>query len=259
MKTGSVPTRPLMWLEGKHILLTGATRGIGRELAKQLVAAGATVMAVARDDEALIALKWELGPQLQTYTCDLQNEAEREQLISELMGAQTPLDGLINNAGMQIEVDYLMGTHVDLAKDISMEVNVNLVAPLHLCAALVPCLAKRPEGIIINVTSALALSPKQDAPVYCATKAGLRNFTTGLRYQTGQLAPNLQISECIMPLVETDMTKGRGRGKISPDRAARDLLQGIKHGADEVWIGKTRLLRIIHRLLPELSARILRG
>ena len=248
-----------MWLEGKHILLTGATRGIGRALAAQLVKAGATVLAVARDADALAALAWELGPQLQTQTCDLENVEDRAGLIKRITTAAQPLDGLINNAGVQIEADYLVASHVDLVDDITTEITINLVAPLHLCAALVPHLAQRPEGFIVNVTSALALAPKQDAPIYCATKAGLRSFTTALRYQAEQLAPNLRIYECIMSLVDTDMTQGRGRGKISPDKAAQELLQGLKRGTDEIWIGKTRVLRWIHRVSPALAAKILRG
>jgi uncharacterized oxidoreductase len=248
-----------MWLEGKHILLTGATRGIGRALAAQLVKAGATVLAVARDADALAALAWELGPQLQTYTCDLENVEDRAGLIKRITTAAQPLDGLINNAGVQIEADYLVASHVDLVDDITTEITINLVAPLHLCAALVSHLAQRPEGFIVNVTSALALAPKQDAPIYCATKAGLRSFTTALRYQAEQLAPNLRIYECIMSLVDTDMTQGRGRGKISPDKAAQELLQGLKRGTDEIWIGKTRVLRWIHRVSPALAAKILRG
>ena len=248
-----------MWLEGKHILLTGATRGIGRALAAQLVKAGATVLAVARDADALAALAWELGPQLQTYACDLENVEDRAGLIKRITTAAQPLDGLINNAGVQIEADYLVASHVDLVDDITTEITINLVAPLHLCAALVPHLAQRPEGFIVNVTSALALAPKQDAPIYCATKAGLRSFTTALRYQAEQLAPNLRIYECIMSLVDTDMTQGRGRGKISPDKAAQELLQGLKRGTDEIWIGKTRVLRWIHRVSPALAAKILRG
>ena len=248
-----------MWLEGKHILLTGATRGIGRALAAQLVKAGATVLAVARDADALAALAWELGPQLQTYNCDLENVEDRAGLIKRITTAALPLDGLINNAGVQIEADYLVASHVDLVDDITTEITINLVAPLHLCAALVPHLAQRPEGFIVNVTSALALAPKQDAPIYCATKAGLRSFTTALRYQAEQLAPNLRIYECIMSLVDTDMTQGRGRGKISPDKAAQELLQGLKRGTDEIWIGKTRVLRWIHRVSPALAAKILRG
>ena len=248
-----------MWLEGKHILLTGATRGIGRALATQLIKDGATVIAVARDAEALAELAWELGPQLLPHTCDLQNLKDREELIDKIKSAAKPLDGVINNAGIQFEADYMVAGRNDLARDIATEIDINLVAPLHLCASLATHLAQRPEGFIVNVTSGLALFPKQTAPIYCATKAGLRSFTTALRYQAEQLAPNMLVCDCIMTLVATDMTQGRGSGKISPKNAVQQLLQGLKRGSDEIWIGKTRALRWINRLSPKLAAKILRG
>ena len=61
-----------------------------------------------------------------------------------------------------------------------------------------------------------------------------------------------------MALVDTGMTAGRGRGKISPAKAARGVLRGIERGEDEIWIGKTKLLRVLNRLSPRLVERIMR-
>ena len=248
-----------MWLDGKHILVTGASRGIGRALTEQLLAEGAYVLAVARDSEALRSLRWELGDRVQVRTCNLEDRDERSVLIEELKIHERPLDGIINNAGLQFETDYLAASYPDLSQDIATEVNLNLEAPIHLSAELAPVLSLRPDGFIVNVTSALALAPKTDAPVYCATKAGLSSFTKALRYQVRRNRSQLLVSDCIMPLVETDMTQGRGHGKIPPHQAAQELLQGLKGHKTQIWIGKTRLLRLVHRLIPELSARILQG
>jgi uncharacterized oxidoreductase len=73
--------------------------------------------------------------------------------------------------------------------------------------------------MIVNVTSGLALAPKQSAPVYCAAKAGLRSFTKSLRYQERARAPHVRVVEVLPPLVDTDMTRGRGRGKMSREPA----------------------------------------
>ena len=242
-----------MRVEGKRLVVTGATRGIGAALARQLVGAGATVLAVARDADRLQAMAAELGPCLIPMPCDLAEEAARVALIADL-GA---VDGLINNAALQIESDYAQAGH-DPAGDIRREAAVNFTAPLHLSAALLPVLAARPEALIVNVTSALALAPKTAAPVYCATKAGLRNFTTGLRYQAERSCPQMRVVEVVMTLVETGMTSGRGRGKISPNRAAAEVLDGLQRGRHRIWVGKTKALRVIHRLSPALAARILR-
>ncbi len=61
-----------------------------------------------------------------------------------------------------------------------------------------------------------------------------------------------------MALVDTDMTKGRGSGKISPARAAAEILAGMREGRDEIWVAKAGLLRILHRLSPKLAAGVLR-
>ncbi|MCA0871887.1 SDR family NAD(P)-dependent oxidoreductase [Seohaeicola saemankumensis] len=242
-----------MRFEGKRMAVTGASRGIGAALARQLVGAGATVLAVARDAERLQAMAADLGPGLIPVPCDLADAQARRALIAKL----GPVDGLINNAALQIESDYAQVGH-DPAADIGREVAVNFEAPLHLGAALLPVLAARPEALIVNVTSALALAPKRSAPVYCATKAGLRNFTTGLRYQAERSCPQVQVVEVVMTLVETGMTTGRGRGKISPNRAAAEVLNGLRRDKRRIWAGKTQTLRVIYRLSPGLAARILR-
>ena len=122
-----------MRVEGKRLVVTGATRGIGAALARQLVGAGATVLAVARDADRLQAMAAELGPCLIPMPCDLAEEAARVALIADL-GA---VDGLINNAALQIESDYAQAGH-DPAGDIRREAAVNFTAPLHLSAALLP-------------------------------------------------------------------------------------------------------------------------
>jgi len=245
-----------MELSGRRIVVTGATRGIGQALTEQLVVAGAEVLAVARDSAALENLVQDLGDGVVPLSCDLAVAIARTDLIGQLLHKHLPLDGLINNAGTQTETDFLKDPQDWLAQTLAQEVAVNLEAPLHLAIALMPHLAQRPEAFVMNVGSALALSPKQAAPIYCATKAGLRNFSKGLRYQAGK--SKVQIIDVVMALVETEMTQGRGRGKISADRAAAELLTGITRGDTEIWVGKTQFLRVIDRIAPALTARILR-
>ena len=114
-----------------------------------------------------------------------------------------------------------------------------------------------PEAVIGNFSSGRALAPKLSAPVYCATKAALKSFTLGLRYQAKGLP--VQVIEAVMPLVDTNMTAGRGADKIPPEAAAQALLAGLESGEDEIWIGKTRQARILHRVAPGLLQRLLRN
>ncbi|KIC22281.1 MULTISPECIES: SDR family NAD(P)-dependent oxidoreductase [unclassified Leisingera] len=240
-----------MRFDGKRILVTGASRGIGRALALQLAAEGAEVLALACSSEALD----DLPEGIERLACDLTDGSARTALIAGLQLQR--LDGVINNAGIQITADFAKGTADP--QDIVQELAVNLTAPMHLAAGLLPVLAQSPGSFLVNVTSGLALAPKPLAPVYCASKAGLRSFTRALRYQAEDAGLRVQITDCVMALAATQMTDGRGRGKISPNTAAAALLNGAAAGKIEIWVGQMKLLRLIHRLSPALAARILRG
>jgi uncharacterized oxidoreductase len=103
------------------------------------------------------------------------------------------------------------------------------------------------------------LAPKSSSPVYCASKAALRSFTKSLRAQVRQAGWVIQIQEALPPLVDTDMTRGRGKGKISAETAAFQILKGIAKGSAEIDVGATALLRWILRLSPALGERIMIG
>jgi uncharacterized oxidoreductase len=122
-----------------------------------------------------------------------------------------------------------------------------------------PRLALEPQARIVFVTSGLALAPKSSSPVYCASKAALRSFTKSLRAQVRQAGGGIQIQEALPPLVDTDMTRGRGKGKISAETAASQILFGIAKGRAEIDVGATALLRCILRLSPALGERIMIG
>lgn len=247
-----------MQLDGKRVVVTGATRGIGRALTRQLVAAGAQVIGVARNAAALETEVQAWGERFIPVSCDLADPAARTALIARFTGDLAPVDGLINNAGIQLTTDFFEAAPERIGPDIATELEVNLAAPMHLSGAMLRHLAERTGGFVLNITSALALVPKEPAPVYCASKAALRSFTTALRYQAESHGNRVRLVEAVMPLVETDMTAGRGRGKITPEQAATALLAGLKGGKDHIWVGKSALLRVLHRLAPGLAARMLR-
>src|SRR5690606_27083328 len=123
-----------------------------------------------------------------------------------------------------------------------------------LTEILLPHMA-RPGGTICFLTSVLAYAPKNSAPVYCASKAGLRSFALALRRQ---LAPQgLRVVEIVPPLVATAMTGGRGRGKIPPEKAARAVLAGLAAGSDRIAIGKAGPALFLDRWAPRLLARMM--
>lgn len=245
-------------LAGQTILLTGASRGIGRALAHQLVAKQAKrIIVVGRDGGGLQELRAEL-PTAEAYAADLSDQAQLEGLVSFIRTSAGDLSVLINNAGTQLSTDLVDPEGDRHRPALAQEVAVNFASPIQLVVALLPHLLERPSAMIVNVTSGLALAPKQSSPVYCATKAGLRSFTKALRYQAQARAPHVRIVEALPPLVDTDMTKGRGRGKISAEACAAEIIAGMEAGRNTIYVGKAKLLRAVQGLSPSLADRIMR-
>ncbi len=160
---------------------------------------------------------------------------------------------LVNNAGIQ-HAQRLDDAAVDAA-GIRREIDVNLTAPLLLSHALLPQLQAQSAGCIVNIGSGLGLVPRRDAAVYSASKAGLRLFSQALRVQLRGSA--LRVVHVLPPLVDTPMTAGRGRRKLSADEAARQLILGLRRGDDEIRIGAARALPLLQRWAPGLLARLM--
>ena len=234
----------------RPIVVTGASRGIGLELVRQLLAQGHPVIGIAREAPDL------QDPLFRFIRCDLSDRAAVTALAQNLL--QLKPRGLINNAAVQTEGDPVTKPAAAVASYIGTEVDVNLAAPLILGIVLMPVIAEEPEGFICNVNSCLALAPKTAAPAYCAAKAGLSNATFALR-ERAKAWPGMLVSEVLLPLVETDMTAGRGKRKISAAQAASGILDGISRRKTAIRIGGARVLYAIWRLSPGLARIVLRG
>lgn len=232
----------------RTVVITGASRGIGAALVRAYATAGADVIAVARSWPAHHA------PHVHPVAADLATDAGITAVAEAVAGRAAPVDILVHNAGVQNEID--LAGPVDPARfaRIDAEIALNLAAPVKLTLALLPHM-RRAGGTIVNVTSLVSLHPKPSAPVYSATKAGLASFTDALRHQLAQ--DGLRVVEAVPPLVATDMTAGRGAGKLSPEEMAQAIVSGVAAGATRVAPGKARLVLLLDRILPGLVARIL--
>ncbi|MFE1558413.1 SDR family oxidoreductase [Streptomyces sp. NPDC058734] len=248
-----------MNLTGRTVLVTGGARGIGRELTRQLVGQGAHVVAVGRDPGRLESLAAEHEGHVSTHVVDLADPEATAAFADALPRLHPGLSVVINNAGAQTPTDFFREDPRDTRPVLRRETALNLDAVTTLSTALLPHLRQLPSAAIVNITSGLALTPKASAPVYCATKAAVRTFTRALRYQCEAAAPHIRVIDAVLPLVDTDMTHGRGRGKISAARTAEAVLGGIRRERRELYIGRTRILRVLLRLSPVLAYRILRN
>ncbi len=242
-----------MILNDNTILITGGGSGIGLALAKALVLRGNRVIVCGRNAGKLEAVREE-NPAIAAFPCDIASDRDQQRLVEDITRRYPTLNVLINNAGIQHYYDFSdTANHADL---IEGEIRINFLAQVKLTDRLLPLLLRQPGAAIVNVTSALAVVPKQSAPVYCATKAAMHSFTKGLRYQLENTA--VKVFEIIPSLVDTEMTKGRGKGKITPESLAEEALRGIESDRYEMRIGKTRMLFALHRFLPSVVERIVR-
>ncbi len=235
------------------VLITGGASGIGLAFTKLMVQLKNKVIIAGRNSERLINAK-NLFQEIETIKCDITKQNDIETLLVSIENNYPQLNMLINNAGIQY--NYSMIEELNVTKKIEEEITSNLIAPIKFCSLLIPVLANKNESAIINVTSALAISPKENAPVYSASKAGLHSFTKTLRYQCENTS--IKVFELIPPLVDTDMTKGRGKNKIDPEQVVRECIKSLNKNNYQIRVGKVKLLHIINRINQGLTDKILR-
>lgn len=237
-----------MRLAGKTALVTGGTDGIGLRLARALRDAGAKVTVTGRTPARIVAAQAE---GFEVLAVDLAGMDGVAGLLAAFAGR--PLDILVNNAGMSATHDYRQAAPV--AEDDERMLWLNLHAPIRLIAGFMPTLRDRPEAMIVNVTSGLAIAPSAGAAVYCATKAALRSYTQSLRAQLA--GTPIHVLEALPPVVDTAMTATRTERKLSPEACARQIVSAMQRNADEANVGMVRTLALVHALAPWLARRIM--
>jgi len=235
-----------------NIVITGGTSGIGYELVKKLYETN-QIIVIAHNTDKLEALK-EKFPNIHIYNADLSKLQDIESVADILLKKYESIDLLINNAGIQHTPTFLDDDFY--YQTISREITLNFTAVCSLCYLLLPSLLHKRPAAIVNINSGLALVPKKTSAIYCATKGAMNIFSQSLRYQLEDT--NIQVMQAIMPLVNTPMTLGRGKGKISAEKAAERIIYGIEHGIQDHDIGKVKLLRILMRIAPGLAQRIMK-
>ncbi len=231
------------------VLITGGSSGIGLALAKKFLVENNEVIVTGTNREKLNNVQQAI-PQIKTELANMRDINALEQLVEKYPNTNI----LINNAGVQYNYDFPdLGASVEL---INAELQTNLIGPLQLIALILPHLLSKKEAAIVNVSSSLGVVPKQNAPVYCGSKAGLRVFTKALRWQLE--STNVKVFELIPPLVETKMTEGRGKGKITPEALANEFWHHFAKDNFEIRVGVTKFLLPIQQFAPRLVERAIR-
>jgi len=187
-------------LTGRKALVTGASGGIGEEIARKLHAQGATVGLHGTRREKLEALAAELGDRVKIFTADISQRAAIKPLAEEAEAELGGVDILVNNAG--ITRDGLMMRMSD--EDWDSVLNINLNAAFMLTRELVAPMLKRKYGRVINITSVVGAIGNAGQANYCASKAGMEGFTKAL---AGEVATRNITANCVAPgFIESAMT-----------------------------------------------------
>lgn len=237
-----------MHLAGKRILVTGGTDGIGAALIRTLRDRGAEVITHGRSPDRVSATR---AAGFDVIEADLSDPAGVEALMVGL--SERDIDVLVNNAGAGIPHDFRKGAPAEERLDPGIFLNLN--APIHLITRLMPRLLARPEAMIVNVTSGLAIAPNGGGPVYCATKAALRSYSQALRHQLK--GTRVKVIEALPPLVDTRMNAGRDTKKMSAQECAGQIVRAMERGEAEANVGLVKVLQLVHSISPALARRIM--
>jgi uncharacterized oxidoreductase len=234
-------------LAGRTALVTGGTRGIGRQLVEELAARGAIVHFCGRNQTSVDAVGSEVRGTI-GHVADLSVPGDRDSL-AEAVIASGGIDVLVNNAAIGRVLD-LTGNPPD---EVGAEIEVNLIAPISLTLSLLPHLRRQPAASVVNVGSALTYAPLAAEPVYCASKAGLHSWTQSLREQLRE--EHVEVIDVLLPTVDTDMARIFDVHKITASDAARRIADAVGRGGRELRIGQGKALYAMSRVAPRFIIR----
>ncbi len=229
---------------GNIILITGGATGIGLALAEVFLREGNQVIICGRRREKLLLAQAKF-PKLQFLVCDVSNDENRKELFEWTTSNYPGLNILVNNAGIQRQIDFTKGTR-DLLNS-EDEIQTNFSAPVQLAALFIPHLLKQDQAAILNVSSGLGFIPLTIMPIYCATKAALHSFSWSLRHQLR--STNVKVFEVIPPTVDTELDRGARAQRrqeyrgVPPSEVAEATLAGLDADEFEITVGQSRGLR----------------
>jgi len=245
-------------LEGKTVLLTGATGGLGRAIGEALAGRGASLVLSARRAEALQDVASSLPGEHRVAAADLGEAAAAERLAEEA----GPVDGLVANAGLPGS-GRLEGFSPE---ELRRALRVNLEAPMLLAQALERSMRERGDGHMVFVSSLSGKAPSPRSAIYAATKFGMRGFALCLRADLAGTGVGVSlvvpgfIREAGM-FAESGAKPPPGMGTSTPQEVGAAVVKAIERDKVEVAVAplQTRALAHLGLASPRVAMRAISG
>jgi 3-oxoacyl-[acyl-carrier protein] reductase len=193
-------------LQGKTALITGASRGIGQATAKKFAAAGATLLLLARKEQALQSLAEELtrnyGSTVHCFAVDLGVPDSIKEVFERIAREKLVPDIVVNNAGVMEDALLMMAK----PENIRNNIEVNLMGTIYVTQAAVKMMVRKRSGSIINISSIVGTKGSAGQSVYAASKSGIIGFTTSMSKELASLS--IRVNAIAPGYIETDLVAG---------------------------------------------------
>lgn len=216
-----------MLLSGKTVIITGTNRGIGRSILEAFSANGATVLAHARTktdkfEDDIAALQKTYGNVITPVYFDLTDYTAMKAFIKDLLAKKTPVDAVVNNAGITFNALFQMTREEDLRK----QFEVNFFSLFLFTQLVSRLMSRRQAGSIVNVASTAGMDGNPGKSVYGASKAAVICMTKSVAAELG--ASNVRANAIAPGITETEMLATMPAQVVAEAKASADLRRGGK-------------------------------
>ena len=247
-------------LNGRHVMITGASSGIGRSAALKVAAAGGVPLLVARNVDKLEEVRAEIvagGGTAYVYAADISDVESVERLLERVLADHRNVDMLVNNAGRSIRRSIALS--YNRFHDFERTMQLNYFGAIKLIIGLLPHMRERGSGHIVNVSSIGVQTNPPRFSAYVASKAALDAFTRVVASEV--IGDGVTFTTIHMPLVRTPMiapTKMYDAfPTLSPEEAADMICEALRSRPKEMGTRLGKFGEVLYSLSPSLMDRVL--
>lgn len=252
------------WLNGKNVVLTGASSGIGKEITKILINEfDCLVLGIARNEEKMLKLLEELGENKGKFSYKLFDVSLKENWANfskSLEKENFKIDVLINCAGVLPNFDKFENYDLETMERV---LQVNFYSAVFAIKNLLPILRKSEKPMIVNIASSAALCPIPGTSIYSASKAALKNFSEALEAENGK---NMRVSLVCPGFTKTDIFRSQKNEEtnglvdkisMSASKMAKKIVKTIKNRRRRAVVGfDAKLMNLLYKFFPRSAGRI---